>query len=222
MTDQNTKSHIDQFSLVRLSLGGALLFVVCTVVAEGAFSAAHREFIQAISGVVGFLVTYAGLYFFARDEFRVDETTSLPSSDPTPSSEYDDKGETETDEDEDSYESAVYWRQEAKSYEQAFMSEKDAYSSVARALGFDSDSWFDDPYASHLEIVQRAKAFSDLAGGLQEALIPFLTYGAAFADIPDTYPVVSSADGERKITMGDIRNLVRLSKAGNSPAFPAI
>lgn len=220
MTDQPTKSHIDQLSLVRLSLGGALLFVVCTVAAEGAFSAPHREFVQAISGVVGFLVTYAWLYFFARDEFRVDETPPFQSSASTSGLEYDDKGESEEDEDEYQYESPDYWRQEAKAYEQAFMVERDGYSALARALGFEGDAWFDDPYASHLEIVQRAKAYSELAGRLQEAIVPFMSYGSALHDIPDTYPVASSADGERRITMGDIRNLVRLSNAGSAPAVP--
>lgn len=52
---------------------------------------------------------------------------------------------------------ASYWRQEYKGMEMAFMSAKSEYSEVAIAMGFDGDSWFGDPLASHEEIVRRAK-----------------------------------------------------------------
>lgn len=52
------------------------------------------------------------------------------------------------------------WHDEYKSLEQAWMVLKDDYSEVARALGFPGCGWWDDPLASHKEIVARAKELS--------------------------------------------------------------
>lgn len=49
------------------------------------------------------------------------------------------------------------WCAEAKANELAFMTTKDEYSAVARALGFEGDAFFGDPLASHQKIVARAK-----------------------------------------------------------------
>lgn len=55
------------------------------------------------------------------------------------------------------------WHQEAKEHEQAFMSAKDDYAEVARALGFTETTFFGDPMAMHGDIVARAKeAFAAL------------------------------------------------------------
>ena len=49
------------------------------------------------------------------------------------------------------------WYDKYKAEEQAWMVLKDQYSEVARALGFEGDSWFGDPLAKHEEIVERAQ-----------------------------------------------------------------
>lgn len=43
-----------------------------------------------------------------------------------------------------------------KSLEQSWSSLKDQYSELARAMGFEGDAWFNDPLASHEEILGRA------------------------------------------------------------------
>jgi hypothetical protein len=48
------------------------------------------------------------------------------------------------------------WRDEAKYYEQAWMSLKDQYAELARAIGCEVDAWFGDPLDSHSEVVERA------------------------------------------------------------------
>lgn len=50
------------------------------------------------------------------------------------------------------------WRDQYKSMEQSWMVLRDQYSEIARALGFEGDSWFGDPLASHAEILERAEA----------------------------------------------------------------
>lgn len=47
--------------------------------------------------------------------------------------------------------------QEVKSLEQSWMSLKDEYSSLCRALGFEGDAWFGDPKVPHAEIIAKAK-----------------------------------------------------------------
>lgn len=54
------------------------------------------------------------------------------------------------------------WRDEYKRAEQDFMSVKDQYAEVARALGFEGDAWFGDPLVTHSQIVARAR---DLVAG---------------------------------------------------------
>lgn len=49
------------------------------------------------------------------------------------------------------------WRDECKEAQQAFMVARDEYSEVAAALGFDCDTWFGEPRATHAEVVARAK-----------------------------------------------------------------
>ncbi len=48
-------------------------------------------------------------------------------------------------------------RQEVKSSEQSWMGLKDEYSTLARILGFEGDSWFGDPLVPHAEIVSKLK-----------------------------------------------------------------
>lgn len=55
------------------------------------------------------------------------------------------------------------WREKYKQQEQEWMVLKDQYSEIARALGFKGDAWFDDPLASHEEIVKRAKELAQNA-----------------------------------------------------------
>ena len=52
------------------------------------------------------------------------------------------------------------WRSEFKAMEQSWMVLKDQYSEIARALGFAGDAWFDDPLASHDQIVSRASRYA--------------------------------------------------------------
>ena len=48
-------------------------------------------------------------------------------------------------------------RQQLKAMEQQWMSLKDDYAELARAIGVEGDAWFGDPLASHKEVVQVAK-----------------------------------------------------------------
>ena len=47
---------------------------------------------------------------------------------------------------------------EVKSLEVAWMSLKDDYSELARALGAPGDAWFGDPLEGHAQVLARAKA----------------------------------------------------------------
>jgi hypothetical protein len=49
---------------------------------------------------------------------------------------------------------------EDKSLEQSWMVLKDQYSELARAIGFEGDSWFGDPLAEHDEVLKRANEFA--------------------------------------------------------------
>lgn len=51
-----------------------------------------------------------------------------------------------------------------KELEESWLSLKDQYSEVARALGFPGVGWFDDPSATHAEVVERAKQLYADAG----------------------------------------------------------
>ena len=56
------------------------------------------------------------------------------------------------------------WRDKYKAAEQAFMVERERYSEVARALGFEGDAWFGDPLVPHTNVVERAKEFAARCG----------------------------------------------------------
>ena len=60
---------------------------------------------------------------------------------------------------------AEFIEEEANDNEQAFMAMKESYAEVARALGFEGDGFWGDPYASQEEIVERAHEYR-LATGL--------------------------------------------------------
>lgn len=61
------------------------------------------------------------------------------------------------------------YRNEYKAMEQAFMAERDRYSELANALGFEGDAWFNDPLASHEEVVARASKLAALPQAIREA-----------------------------------------------------
>lgn len=48
-------------------------------------------------------------------------------------------------------------REKAKSLEQSWMSLKDDYSEICRAIGIKGDAWFGDPIISHKEILEHIK-----------------------------------------------------------------
>lgn len=48
-------------------------------------------------------------------------------------------------------------RDKIKQLEQEWMALKDQYSEIARALGFEGDPFFGDPYEDHEVILRRAK-----------------------------------------------------------------
>jgi oligoendopeptidase F len=50
-----------------------------------------------------------------------------------------------------------FLEEQTKDYAQAFMSMKECYAELARALGFEGNGFWGDPHASHEEIVERAK-----------------------------------------------------------------
>lgn len=49
-------------------------------------------------------------------------------------------------------------KEEYKALEQAWMSLKDDYAELARALGVKGDAWFGDPLKSHKEVIAVAKS----------------------------------------------------------------
>jgi hypothetical protein len=49
------------------------------------------------------------------------------------------------------------WRDEYKSLEVSWHQLKDQYSELARALGFDGDSFWGDPLVSHNDVLARAR-----------------------------------------------------------------
>lgn len=54
-------------------------------------------------------------------------------------------------------------RDDEAASEIAWMQLKDDYSEIARALGFDGDSFWGDPLVSHADIVARAKELAAFA-----------------------------------------------------------
>lgn len=72
--------------------------------------------------------------------------------------------------------------------EQSFMVLKDQYAEVARALGFPGDAWFNDPLASHAEVVARAAEVAELRGQLATARAAAASYAddASRLRWPDT------------------------------------
>ena len=55
------------------------------------------------------------------------------------------------------------WRDEYKDMEQAFMVVKDQYAELARAAGFEGDSFFGDPLVKHADILLRIKEQAEKA-----------------------------------------------------------
>jgi len=86
------------------------------------------------------------------------------------------------------------WRDQYKSMEQSFMVLKDQYSEVARAMGFPGDAWFNDPLASHEEIVARAAEVAELREQLATARAALRTV-EAWEDFPSTGKFWDNLDG---------------------------
>ena len=54
-------------------------------------------------------------------------------------------------------------RDEYKELEQSYMVLRDQYSELARAAGFEGDSWFGDPFVKHADILLRIKEQAEKA-----------------------------------------------------------
>jgi hypothetical protein len=99
---------------------------------------------------------------------------------------------------------ATDWVAEAKEMELAFMTTKDEYSSLARAIGIRGDSWFGDPLETHEEVVRHAKSIMALLKDAELALQPFARFSETYPNAQSGHEIVSVHNMRCPVTMGDM------------------